>query len=256
MGFSESLLSRVEDASLNASAPPQQFWLDGWLLRTNPGKAKRARCINALAEGRLPLAERLEQALPYYRAAGLPMLLRITPFTQPPALDQMLAELGWTVLDDTRVWVCTRLPGPAPAARPAPPGLHWQRLDAAALAAAVGGLRGTPPAQQAAHAQRLQAQPVPCQGLALLDEAGTVLACGQATREGRIAGLYDVHTASTHRRRGFAKLLCERLLSLESSAGVEVAYLQVEADNAAAQAVYSQLGFEEGYRYHYRQPPG
>lgn len=41
-------LSRIEDAGLNASAPPQQRWLDGWLLRYCPGKAKRARCINAL----------------------------------------------------------------------------------------------------------------------------------------------------------------------------------------------------------------
>jgi hypothetical protein len=39
----------VEDAGLNASAPPQQLWLDGWLVRLCPGKAKRARCVNALA---------------------------------------------------------------------------------------------------------------------------------------------------------------------------------------------------------------
>ena len=39
----EALLSRVEDAGINASAPPQQRWLDGWLLRFSPGKAKRAR---------------------------------------------------------------------------------------------------------------------------------------------------------------------------------------------------------------------
>jgi hypothetical protein len=44
-------LSRIEDAGLNASAPPQQRWLDGWLLRFSPGKANRARCINALAAG-------------------------------------------------------------------------------------------------------------------------------------------------------------------------------------------------------------
>ena len=45
------LLSRIEDAGLNASAPPQQRWLDGWLLRFSPGKAKRARCVNAVAAG-------------------------------------------------------------------------------------------------------------------------------------------------------------------------------------------------------------
>ena len=39
-----SLLSRIEDAGLNASAPPQQRWMDGWIVRTSPGKARRARC--------------------------------------------------------------------------------------------------------------------------------------------------------------------------------------------------------------------
>jgi hypothetical protein len=56
------LLSRIEDAGINASAPPQQRWLDGWLLRFSPGKAKRARCVQAVADGRLPLAERLRLA--------------------------------------------------------------------------------------------------------------------------------------------------------------------------------------------------
>ena len=55
----EALLSRVEDASLNASAPPQQRWLDGWLVRYSPGKARRARSINAVATGRLPLTQKL-----------------------------------------------------------------------------------------------------------------------------------------------------------------------------------------------------
>ena len=48
----EALLRDVEDAGLNASAPPQQLWRDGWLIRRSPGKAKRARCVNALAPGR------------------------------------------------------------------------------------------------------------------------------------------------------------------------------------------------------------
>ncbi len=45
------LLARIEDAGLNASAPPQQRVLDGWLLRFSPGKAKRARCVNAIGVG-------------------------------------------------------------------------------------------------------------------------------------------------------------------------------------------------------------
>ncbi|MDE1950446.1 MAG: hypothetical protein KGI35_17645 [Burkholderiales bacterium] len=53
--WDEALLSRVEDAGINASAPAQQRWLDGWILRYAPVKAKRSRGINAVAAGRLGL---------------------------------------------------------------------------------------------------------------------------------------------------------------------------------------------------------
>ncbi len=98
-------LSRIEDAGLNASAPPQQRWLDGWLLRYCPGKAKRARCINALAAGRLPLPTRLDLAAAVFRDAGLPLVFRVTPFSQPAGLDQQLSERGLHAFDDTHVMV-------------------------------------------------------------------------------------------------------------------------------------------------------
>ena len=101
--FDPNLLSRVEDAGLNASAPPQQRWLDGWLVRFSPGKAKRARCINALALGRTPLADKLALCSTLFADAGLPLYVRVTPFSQPAGLDQQLAALGMPRIDDTRV---------------------------------------------------------------------------------------------------------------------------------------------------------
>ncbi len=255
MHFSDTQLSRIEDACLNASAPPQQRWLDGWLLRTHPGKARRARCIHALAEGRLPLDDRLTLAAALYREAGLPMVVRITPFTHPTTLDAQLAQRGWLRLDDTQVLVCPRLPAPAATAPTPPRGLHWQALDAPAYARTVGQLRATPPEQQQAHAQRLALSPVPYQGFALLRSDGQALACGQFAREGTQAGLYDVHTHAEARNQGLAYWLCERMLSLAASEGATLAYLQVDAQNHAAQAVYRRLGFLPGYGYHYREPP-
>jgi len=251
---SDTLLSRIEDASLNASAPPQQRWLDGWLVRFNPGKAKRARCINAVATGRLPLPQKLALAQQVFDAAGLPMVVRITRFTQPPTLDAELAALGWAPLDDTRVMVCTALAaGDAP---PLPAGTRWQRLPAADYAQAVGLLRGSPPAQCAAHAERLALSPVPYQGYAVVRDADqAVLACGQFAAEADIVGLYDVFTHPDHRGQGLARLLCKRLLSISASQGAKVAYLQAEADNAAARHIYSGLGFADRYAYHYRQAP-
>ncbi len=250
----ETLLSRIEDASLNASAPPQQRWLDGWLIRFNPGKAKRARCINAVAAGRLPLADKLRLAREVFDQAGLPLVVRLTRFTQPPGLEQELAALAYTELDDTRVLVCHPLPPRAP--RGLPPGTQWVQLDAATYAQAVGLLRGSPPEQRAAHAERLAMSPVPYFGYAIQRDADAqVLACGQFAREADLVGLYDVFTRPEHRGQGLARLLCERLLTLAMSQGAKTAYLQVEADNAPARHVYAGLGFVEGYAYHYRQAP-
>ena len=67
----ERLLSQVEDAGLNASAPPEQRWMDGWLVRFSPGKAKRARCVNAVAPGRLPLDDQLAAVAAVYRASEI-----------------------------------------------------------------------------------------------------------------------------------------------------------------------------------------
>jgi GNAT superfamily N-acetyltransferase len=247
----EALLSRIEDAGLNASAPPQQRWLDGWLLRFNPGKAKRARCINAVATGRLPLQDRLNLAAQVYREAGLPMVFRITPFTQPGELDQELADRGCVLQDETRVMVARALTG---GVRPLPPGLRWVSPDAGAFAEVVGALRGSPPAQRLAHAERLAATPVPLRGCALqrIDD-DTVVACGQFAREANLVGLYDVFTHAAARGQGLATLLCERLLAAAVSQGATVGYLQVDAGNDAARHIYHRLGFADAYAYHYRE---
>ena len=43
----DALAARFEDAGLTCSQPPQQSIYDGWLLRYSPGKAKRAKSVNA-----------------------------------------------------------------------------------------------------------------------------------------------------------------------------------------------------------------
>ena len=252
----ELLHSRVEDAGINASAPPEQRWLDGWLVRYSPAKAKRARCINALATGRLSLADRLRLAAMVFNDAQLPMLMRISPFSVPASLDQSLAALGWSVLDDTRVMVCLRLPDPARASMALPQGVDCIALDAESFAATVGALRGSPQEQRSAHAQRLRLSPVRYQGFALIRRIdGQVLACAQVAREAELVGLYDVFTHQAARNQGLATLLCERLLCQEAKQGATVGYLQVEADNAAARLIYSRLGFYDAYAYHYRVAP-
>lgn len=249
--FDPGLLSRIEDAGLNASAPPQQRWMDGWLVRLSPGKAKRARCINAVAPGILPVVDKLEWCQAAYREAKLPLYFRITPFTRPAGLEVHLAAEGYAHIDDTRVMVLANLtdlgtPELPPSCRIEAKGHHG-------FAQQIGKLRASPMTQRVAHAQRLESSPVPYTGLAIVRD-GELLACGQMAIENELVGLYDVYTAENVRGQGLARGLCKRLLSDAWHLGARHAYLQVEGDNHPARAIYRRLGFVDAYAYHYRTP--
>jgi ribosomal protein S18 acetylase RimI-like enzyme len=244
-----TLARRIEDAGLNASAPPQQAFVDGWLLRLSPGKAKRARCINALQRGHLPLSAMLARCRAAFAGAGLPLIVRITPFTEPRDLDARLAAMRWHRFDETRVMALVQMD--ALQTPPLPAGLALQRLSHEDYAQLVGSLRGSPADQITAHAERLRESRVPYQGFRLL-RSGTLLACGQIALEDGLVGLYDVFTPDGQRRQGHADRLCRALLAEARAQGALHAYLQVSDDNAAAIRLYEQLGFQLAYRYHYR----
>ena len=255
--FPPELLSRVEDAGINASAPREQLWLDGWLVRFSPGKAKRARCVQAVAAGRLPLDERLRRCLSIYAEAGLKPYFRITPFSQPAGLDELLAARGMERIDDTRVMVAS-LDAGAPARdgssdpSPAP---QCSAIDGDAFAEWVGRQRGSSPEARAAHAERIRQSPVPYRALAIADASGATIVGGQVVVEGELAGLYDIFSAEAVRGRGLGRTLCRKLLQLAAAEGARTAYLQVEASNESARRIYRRLGFADAYAYHYRSPP-
>ncbi len=254
--FSRTLLSRIEDAGLNASAPPQQRWVDGWLVRCSPGKAQRARCINALSEGVLPIAERLTICHAIYRQARLRLLLRITPFSRPPDLDAWLERRNYQRFGESWVMVCEALDTIAAAPTPQlPAGSTVQDVGVEVYAHIIGELRGTVLSEIQAHAQRLSNSPVPYRASVLRSSDGRVLACAQRAIENDCVGLYDVFTVPTERGRGLSRALCAQLLAGARQQGARVAYLQVEANNHAARAVYRRMGFVDAYAYHYRALP-
>jgi ribosomal protein S18 acetylase RimI-like enzyme len=255
MALPVALLSRVEDAGLNASAPPGQWWIDGWLVRTLPGKARRARCVNALMPGVLPLDERIAAADAACAQTGVPLIFRITPFTRPAGLPAELQARGFEPVDPTLVLVAPERPAATPP--PVPAHLRLEPLDGEAFAEAVGALRGSPAEHRRSHALRLAHSPAPYRGLVLRRaDDGAVVACGQVATESPFAGLYDIVTHPEARNQGLARLLCEHLLSLGASLGGSIAYLQVDAGNAPALAVYRRLGFVDGYGYQYLERPG
>ncbi len=246
--MNDTLLQRIEEAGINASATSRSIWYDGWLARFSPGKAQRARCINALSNGLLPLKSKLDFVQPIYARHSLPLLFRITSL-QDKALESQLDALGFKTHDDTRVM--SGALDVAPLLPPLPQDYSLDAVDAIEFAESVGQMRGSPPEQRAAHAKRLAEAPLPAIRCVITHDGEPVCA-GQCVSEGPLVGLYDIVTAQAHRKRGLASLLSQWLLAKAHSSGARHAYLQVDASNAAARSIYQAIGLEDRYSYWYR----
>ena len=236
-------LRRIEELGLN-SAPPAQLLYDGWLLRLLPGQAKRARSVNAVYPSTLPLADKVAYCERLYRDHRLPLVFRITPFSEPSTLDAELERLGYPRFDRTAVEVASIEPEKLQAA-------PTEVLPLPEWVQAVGALRGSPPEHSAGHLQRLQASPLPHRSLAIRHE-GRIVATGLTIVEDGWAGLFDIVTDKRVRRQGHGQKLVHGLLQAAWDLGARQAYLQVTVDNTPARALYARLGFRERYQYWYR----
>jgi N-acetylglutamate synthase len=67
----------------------------------------------------------------------------------------------------------------------------------------------------------------------------------------RWAGLSAVRVADDQRRSGHARALCSALMAWAEGQGARSGYVQVLVDNAAAIALYEQLGFTARHRTRY-----
>jgi ribosomal protein S18 acetylase RimI-like enzyme len=238
---------RLEELTLNSSAPPGQLLYDGWLLRFSPGKAKRARSVNALYPSRFPLEAKVEHCERLYGARGLPAIFRVSPCTEPSGLDEWLERRGYERFDLTEVQ----------HAGIDPRRLDGQEVDTPRLEEwfdMVGDLRGSPVAHRSAHLARLAALPLEMRPVAALRD-GAPMATGLAILEGDHVGLFDVVTREEARRQGFARTIVAALLRWGRERGAARAYLQVNATNDPAIGLYRGFGFVPAYRYWYRGRP-
>ena len=243
--------ARIEEAGLNALQTQRQFFYDGWLLRVSPGKAKRARSVNPHFGSTLPLDAKLAHCEYLYASLDLPLLVRITPFVHPRGLDAELDARGFAAHETTLVQAAPLERAPVHADGDA--AIVEPPVDR--FVDAVAALRGSPAGQREAHRERLRDSPLDARrALALVD--GEPVAAGLAAREGDVVGLFDVVTAAGARRRGHATRLVAWLLARAWERGARLAYLQVDAGNAAALGVYARFGFATRYTYHYRARPG
>ena len=242
---------RLEEALLNATAPPEQLFYDGWLLRLSREHIKRASSVNPTFPSRLPLNAKIDACERVYRERGLIPIFRITSQETARGLDAELEGRGYSVLEPSLVQAAPL--DSLPQSPPLADGLRFELAEIEPWVAMVGRMRGWPEHDVEAHTRRMAASPLESYCLSLV--AGeTVASCGLVTVESEFAGLFDIYTPPEFRGKGLATALCRQLLEIGREHGATVGWLSVLATNEPGLAVYRRLGFETAYDYWYRVP--
>jgi GNAT superfamily N-acetyltransferase len=245
-------LRRVEEVGLNALQTQRQLFYDGWLLRVSPGKARRARSVNAYFGSSLPLGQKIDYCERLYAQRDLPVLFRITPFLQPSDLPAALAARGYEAFDTTLVQLM-RLERPPES--PDASGFVVTAPAADAFADAVALLQGSSAQQRNAYFERLKESPLKTRAL-LAHIDGRPVGVGTIMLEDGLAGVFSMVTAPDMRARGVASAILASLLTWAWEHGAAHAYLQVDGENHRALGVYRKFGFATAYTYHYCGRPG
>ena len=248
-------LRRLEEIGLNASGPANPRFFDGWMLGFTPGKQKRGRSINPFYGSSLPLETKLATCRQLYAAAGLPFIIRLTPFVQPPDLEDWLAARGYERFDDTLVMAASladwRADVVALAARA---NARCIELDPFEWTVETQHVRSLSDDQVRRLLDRQEMLRLESCGL-IVRRKGVPIAWGLAQIEDGWVGLYNIETRADCRRMGLGRRITTSLLDWAHQRGASAAYLQVTAVNEVAIPLYASFGFSEAYRYWYRAEP-
>ena len=194
-------------------------------------------------------AERIARAARKFAAYGRPLTFRMSPLSGK-ALSSYLDSEGWSSFSESLVMRLDLEKTDLAEAIDQIPLKDVGRFVTASLA-----VHNSDPAIRPGLSEIIGAI-VPEAGLFVHEGEDKALAIAICVHDGDLAGLFEVATQAGERRKGHASRLVQSALKWARQRGARFAWLQVEADNVEALALYRALGFDEIYRYHYRQPPG
>jgi GNAT superfamily N-acetyltransferase len=80
---------------------------------------------------------------------------------------------------------------------------------------------------------------------------GQAVACGAASISNGWLGVHGMRTAAGYRRQGLAAAILHEMALQAQALGLARAFLQVDANNLSAQALYQRAGFRPAWRYAY-----
>lgn len=218
----------------------------GWVLQASDGHSGRVNAAWPLQlDDEIPFDAQIDEIEGWYRAKGRPAWFRVVE-QAAPELCQALAARGYA--PDTPTLVMTGAVG----GRSADPDVSIERDPSDDFFAPMR--EATPDAGEYAERRDVVSRTPRPRGFGMLRLDGRPAAVGASVVTGSLALIFIMRTAPWAQRRGLARRVLRTLLTFAEAHGAESAYLQVEAANAAAIALYESEGFVTAYRYTYWRP--
>ncbi|WNI22631.1 GNAT family N-acetyltransferase [Streptomyces sp. ITFR-16] len=230
--------------------PVESEPLGGWLLRAAGGFTRRANSVLPLGDPGVPLDAALARVRQWYAERELPAYIQTATGAEgtQEELCAALEEHGWRreVTAEVRIAALARIGDLAAE-------VSRVRLDRAPDEAWLSRYQrvGAPGPEVTAvlgGGPSVWFATVP----GAEDEAPAAI--GRCVVDGRWAGFMAVEVAPEHRRRGLATAVMTALARQATDEGASAAWLQVEADNEGARALYDGMGFAPHHRYHHFRP--
>ena len=233
--------------SSRAWRPVESKRLGDWELRAASGFTRRANSVLPLGDPGLPLDEALDVVRRWYGDRGLPAYIQ-TATGAEGTQEVLCAELerrGWVREVSAELWIGALAPV---ADRDEGVGVvlsreadeawlsRYQRKGVSEVALKVLGSG-------------------PSVWFATVPGEESPAAIGRCVVDGRWASFAAVEVDPAMRRRGLATVVMAALARRALDEGASAAWLQVEAENVGARALYAGMGFGAHHAYHhYREP--
>lgn len=236
-------IDAIEHATLAAVAPESITEIDGWLVPVDAGTIGRAQSAVPL-KGAKALADTIQKIETHYQAAGLPPKFRISDHPLFAPIAQAVQARGYRATRPTFVQVAD-LQDMQHASADAvsvddQPDEAWRTLF-------LGP--GFDPVDGASRVKSLSKSS--SNVYASLRENGQTVSGGAGSFSHGWASVHGMRTDAAQRGRGLAGQVLSALAGAALERGCERCFLQVEANNLAAQSLYQRMGFQTVWAYAY-----
>ncbi|MEH6402136.1 MAG: GNAT family N-acetyltransferase [Sneathiella sp.] len=245
------LISRIEAHSFKSMPAAVEEEYDGWLLRLSKSKTKRINSVNFLKKpnGALSLQEKITYCESYYNKHHYPCRFRVTPLASPTSLENELSNKDYQPIDTTDVLVQNLANiEVTPASNTVSVEIKATQEWLETICTLTGRHSEEEKKSLKDILDRIEIETC----FASIQIDGKIVACGLATFDDGIMGLFEIATSPNHQRKGLGRDLINQLLNLAIKRGVKIAYLQVVQSNQIGRLFWNSMGFSDrlyGYQY-------